>query len=145
MGLLYNDFAKNILQLLILFSKWSMYQLWYIKCHNPNLVTTKHRSKKGCNYYGTLKMARIFHGLHGRAGEAIDVIGHRLWPQRATYAWKVSSTMQAYVLKYFYRVNFKGIGSINNSCGTTFYCTNLIELVMADVAKVKFSFLFLSP
>ena len=90
-------------------------------------------------------MARIFHGLHGRAGEAIDVIGHRLRPQRATYAWKVSSTMQAYVLKYFYRVNFKGIGSISNSCGTTFYCTNLIELVMADVAKVKFSFLFLSP
>ena len=102
----------------------------------------KHRSKKGCNYYGTLKMARIFHGLHGRAGEAIDVIGHRLWPQRATYAWKVSSTMQAYVLKYFYRVNFKGIGSINNSCGTTFYCTNIIELVMSDVSKVNFSFLF---
>ena len=102
----------------------------------------KHRSKKGCNYYGTLKMARIFHGLHGRAGEAIDVIGHRLWPQRATYAWKVSSTMQAYVLKYFYRVNFKGIGSLNNSCGTTFYCTNIIELVMSDVSKVNFSFLF---
>ena len=86
-------------------------------------------------------MARIFHGLHGRAGEAIDVIGHRLWPQRATYVWKVSSTMQAYVLKYFYRVNFKGIGSLNNSCGTSFYSTNLIELVMSsDVAKVNFSF-----
>ena len=90
-------------------------------------------------------MARIFHGLHGRAGEAIDVIGHRLWPQRATYAWKVSSTMQAYVLKYFYRVNFKGIGSLNNSCGTTFYCTNLIELVMSDVSKVNFSFLVSFP
>ena len=89
-------------------------------------------------------MARIFHGLHGRAGEAIDVIGHRLWPQRPTYVWKVSSSMQAYVLKYFYRVNFKGIGSLNNSCGTTFYCTNLIELVMSE-SKVKFSFLFSFP
>ena len=75
-------------------------------------------------------MARIFHGLHGRAGE--DVIGHRLWPQRATYAW-IFYLMQAYVLKYFYRVNFKGIGSLNNSCGTTFYCTNLIELVMSCI------------